>query len=149
MTTGTTAVEIHVEAESPAERRREPVTCGLPWPRGAVPADARLAMTDGAGRPVPLQVRTLDRWPDGSVRWALLDWQATVQGRASFFVQVSSDDSAAETAGLTVTELNPDHTENVATLERFASDLSDCLSRAPSIRGPASGPPATGAEPRP
>lgn len=104
MTTGTAAVEIQVEAESPAQRRREPVTCGLPWPRGAVPADTRLAMTDGEGRPVPLQVRTLDRWPDGSVRWALLDWQATVQGRASFFVQTSRGEPSAGPDGLTVTE---------------------------------------------
>jgi arginase len=40
-------------------------------------------------------------------------------------------------AGLTVTELNPDHTERgAATLERFVADLGDCLSDAPALRGP-------------
>ncbi len=29
-------------------------------------------------RQVPLQARTLENWPDGSVRWALLDWQADI-----------------------------------------------------------------------
>jgi hypothetical protein len=53
-----------------------PVTCGVPWPRGALPDVARLALRDVRGRPVPLQARALDRWLDGSVRWALLDWQA-------------------------------------------------------------------------
>jgi arginase len=45
-------------------------------------------------------------------------------------------------AGLTVTELNPDHTEEGAgTLERFASDLSGCVGQASAMRGSAKGSP--------
>jgi hypothetical protein len=54
---------------------RGPVTCGLPWPRGAFRDLARLTLHDGQGRPVRIQARALDHWRDGSVRWALLDWQ--------------------------------------------------------------------------
>jgi arginase len=41
-------------------------------------------------------------------------------------------------AGLTVTELNPDHTEQgAATLERFTTDLSRCIGEALASRGAA------------
>jgi hypothetical protein len=35
-----------------------------------------LVLQDQHGRALPLQARALDCWPDGSVRWALLDWHA-------------------------------------------------------------------------
>ena len=39
-------------------------------------------------------------------------------------------------AGLTITELNPDHVEaGAGTLERFAADVGDALAAAPGIRG--------------
>jgi hypothetical protein len=55
---------------------RGPVTAGVPWPCGAVPAGTPLALEDAAGRPVPLQAKVTDRWADGSARWVLLDWRA-------------------------------------------------------------------------
>lgn len=64
----------------PGGRAREPVTCGVPLPSGAVRDAGRLALCDAEGRPVPLQARALDRWADGSVRWALLDWLAGASG---------------------------------------------------------------------
>lgn len=56
-------------------RRREPITMGVPLPRGltASPADFRLETARGA---IGVQVRPLDRWPDGSLRWVLLDFPA-------------------------------------------------------------------------
>jgi hypothetical protein len=50
-----TAPDLHVTA--PPERAREPLTCGLPWPFGAVPEGACLTMRDNRGQPVPLQTR--------------------------------------------------------------------------------------------
>src|SRR5690606_19270857 len=52
------------------QRLREPVTFGLPLPKGSV-RDAREWSIDG--RPADLAV--LDRWGDGSVRWMLVDGQ--------------------------------------------------------------------------
>ena len=83
-----TTVELTVAAAGP-ERRREPVACGVPWPRGLLLDPARLRLSDQAGRPLPLQARTLNRWPDGSVRWTLLDWQADVRGSASYRLTVA------------------------------------------------------------
>ena len=61
------AVELQVTADAP-ERRREPVACGVPWPRGVLHDLESLHLSDEQGRRLPLQARALDRWPDGSVR---------------------------------------------------------------------------------
>lgn len=53
-----------------------PVTSGVPFPKGVLGADSNLRLLDAAGEEVPLQARTLARWNDGSVKWALLDFQA-------------------------------------------------------------------------
>ncbi len=67
----------HRRAPAAGVRRSgEPVTCGLPWPPGAVAEAADLRLLDATGVERPLQARALDRWPDGSVRWSLLDWLA-------------------------------------------------------------------------
>jgi hypothetical protein len=79
-------LELMIEPQGPTRRRGEPVRCGVPWPRGVLRDAGRLAMTDADGRPVALQARALDRWPDGSVRWALLDWRATLDGPARYVV---------------------------------------------------------------
>lgn len=57
---------------------RGPVTGGVPWPRGAVTDATELALTDAAGRAIPVQAKVTDRWVDGSARWVLLDWIAAV-----------------------------------------------------------------------
>ncbi|MBY0456212.1 MAG: glycoside hydrolase family 127 protein [Gemmataceae bacterium] len=69
----THAVELNVV--TPA-RGRGPVTTGIPFPRGALPDAQHLRLQDASGKPVRLQSRALDSWPDGSARWVLLDWIA-------------------------------------------------------------------------
>ena len=86
-------------------RTAEPVTCGVPWPRGVVGPDARLALVDGAGRAQLVQSRVLDRWPDGSVRWALLDWQVSVDDGATCLAGVAAGADPAGTPGGLVAEL--------------------------------------------
>ena len=51
------------------------VTCGVPWPRGALRSPDHLILRNHQGQFISLQTRVLDRWSDGSVRWLLLDWQ--------------------------------------------------------------------------
>jgi hypothetical protein len=81
-------VQIELETPDRSGRRHEPVSCGIPWPQGALGETSQLGLTDHVGRPVKLQSRALDHWPDGSVRWALLDWQAVVENRAVYRVEV-------------------------------------------------------------
>jgi len=63
-------------------RRREPVTVGVPFPRGVLRDCEDLLLLDPSGTAVPYQVRVVDRWGDDSVRWALFDFQATAAERA-------------------------------------------------------------------
>src|SRR5258708_7708749 len=95
-----TTLELTVTAADP-ERRGEPITCGTPWPRGALHDLARLRLHDGHGKSAPIQTRALDRWPDGSVRWTLLDWQAAVRGAALYRLSVAAEgaDGAAASGG--------------------------------------------------
>src|SRR5437773_2516044 len=78
------AVELFLEARDALPRQREPVTCGLPWPRGELFDPSHLQLEDDAGKFAPLQTRVLDRWSDGSIRWLLLDWLADVSGKATY-----------------------------------------------------------------
>jgi hypothetical protein len=52
------------------------VTGGVPIAEGAAPQDSKFTLTDKNDRRMPLQTSVLARWPDGSVRWVLLDFQA-------------------------------------------------------------------------
>jgi hypothetical protein len=61
-------------------RRGEPVRIGLPFPRSWCPDAQSVTLGSLDGRPVPIQIRTLDAWSDGSVRWALVDVQADAPG---------------------------------------------------------------------
>ncbi len=65
----------------------EPITFGLPFPPGAVADATALNLRDAAGRRMPLQARALERWHDGSIKWALLDFQ-TADATATFNVGV-------------------------------------------------------------
>lgn len=57
-----------------------PVAIGVPFERGSVLDAADVALTDPVGNPVPAAARALVKWPDGSVRWALISWLATQRG---------------------------------------------------------------------
>jgi hypothetical protein len=53
-------------------------------------------MRDACGQDVCLQTRVLDRWPDGSIRWLLLDWLATVEESTVYRVTVPPRSGRAE-----------------------------------------------------
>ncbi|MBI4605064.1 MAG: hypothetical protein HY721_24135 [Planctomycetes bacterium] len=70
---------LRVEGASP--RAAEPISIGVPFPRGAY-REVDLRFADRRGRGMPTQWETLARWPDGSVRWALLDALASLEDAA-------------------------------------------------------------------
>ncbi len=102
MTAVTPLGRVMVRAGSAGPRRTEPLTFGVPLPRGRVHDVATLTI-DSGGAPLPTQARALDHWADGSVRWALIDTRAEVRSEGA--VLVVRDDLAAPpvTHPLTVT----------------------------------------------
>src|SRR5712692_11646364 len=91
---GQTWLDLFVRAPDGRSRRAEPVTCGVPWPRGLLTDVSRLRMYDDQNRLIPLQARTLDTWPDGSPCWVLLDWQANVTRLATYRLNWSNEQCA-------------------------------------------------------
>lgn len=73
-------------------RSNEIVTSGLPFPMGALKTVSQLRLLDEEGRAVPLQVQATATWRDGSVKWALLDFPATVpaNGTARFKLETGA-----------------------------------------------------------
>ena len=53
-----------------------PITLGLPVPCGAASPDAAIRLQTAAGDLQRVQAQPLDCWPDGSLRWVLLDFIA-------------------------------------------------------------------------
>ena len=72
------AITVATDPELPPfDRRGEPVTVGVALPRGQVQRGDGWSLQDSSGAEVPVQTTTLDRWGDGSVRWQLVEFQAS------------------------------------------------------------------------
>ena len=59
-----------------------PVTGGIPFATGVLGSSEHQRLLGPDGAEVPLQTLTLGQWLDGSVKWALLDFQADVPPRS-------------------------------------------------------------------
>ena len=66
-----------------------PISAGVPFPSGALGSPGQIRLLDKRRQEIPLQARTLARWPDGSVRWALLDF--TGDGKEELRVEYGRD----------------------------------------------------------
>jgi hypothetical protein len=72
-------------------RTGEPMTVGIPVPRGQVHDPDRLVLSGPDGVAIPVQWRVLDRWPvDQSIRWLLLDAQLSVPQQ--YRLDIAEDD---------------------------------------------------------
>ena len=70
------AVVLQVKEEAGIGRAAWPLTRGVPLPEGAVRKVEALSLKDKAGEELAIQTRALARWPDGSLKWALVDFQS-------------------------------------------------------------------------
>jgi hypothetical protein len=77
------AVPLVLEEAAGVARRAWPATASVPLPRGRVRAVDGVWVATPAGDPAPAQARALGRWPDGSIRWLLVDFLADVPRRGT------------------------------------------------------------------
>jgi hypothetical protein len=89
-------IALKVREEDGIDRRRWPLTRGVPLPQEAGVAADDLRLEDAEGRSVPLQVRVLNRWSDGSPRWVLVDFQAEVGARGEAIYWLCSGGGESE-----------------------------------------------------
>jgi hypothetical protein len=96
-------VRIKVVERAGAARKSEPITCGVPFVKGAVKDASQLQLLDAAGKPVPASFTAVNRWPDDkSVRWAHLDAQVGVAARGTVEFVVAEGKAAAPAAPMVV-----------------------------------------------
>lgn len=92
-------IPIRIQA-SPDLGGSVPVSFGVPFAKGSITSTGRWSL---AGRPVA--ATALDRWSDGSIRWALVDATVDVNHASSGTVYLSTDEIAdAPMARMKVTE---------------------------------------------
>ena len=86
--------------QSPSRARTcEPITVGVPLPRGVVRDPHRIGLVGHGQVMVPIQALPTEHWPDGSIRWALLDFQAIGPAASDRRYQLKLDgDGAARPA---------------------------------------------------
>lgn len=70
-----------------------PVSGGVPFPKGALGSAGNVRLLDADGNEIPAQTRITGRWPDGSVKWLLLDCQPRLpaSGPAALTLEYGSD----------------------------------------------------------
>ena len=66
-------IELTIEEPSGVGRQSWPVTSGIPFGAGVLRDSDSTALYALDDQELPLQTEVLSRWPDGSVRWLLLD----------------------------------------------------------------------------
>ena len=75
-------VKLTVQESAGLARTAEPVSGGIPLPRGAVKDPAAMKLLDAEGKEVPAQFSAINRWAaDGSVMWLLVQSTATVPAK--------------------------------------------------------------------
>ena len=103
-----------------------PVRHGMPWPRGAVEGEPQFTAVDDAGQSLPTASRVLNRWPDGSVQWTLLDIAVDMppDGQRVVTITPSTEMSPAPANRVVVTEAadSISITNGCMTLEIGAAD---------------------------
>ena len=82
---------------------REPITTGVPFPPGAVRDARHITLCDENGQAVDLQALTTERWPDDSVRWALLDFCAAGAPARERSYRIAIDPGADRRSGSRIT----------------------------------------------
>lgn len=73
-------VPIIVEEPSGVRRKAWPVTSGVPLAEGALRDSSCVRLRSDEGD-LPLQTEVLSRWPDGSIKWLLLDFQIDISAK--------------------------------------------------------------------
>lgn len=87
-------------------RRNAPVTGGVPLPQGAARNPREVHVVNEQGQMVPGQLQPTSRWPDGSIKWLLVDLQTDLPagGQREFQLDASNDHFAADAPSIEITQ---------------------------------------------
>jgi len=75
-------VPLSIEEPAGQSWSKHVVSTGVPFPLGHLAHADSVRVVDAAGKPVPCQTRVLNEWPDGSVRWLLVEFPVSLAAKA-------------------------------------------------------------------
>ncbi len=135
-------VPLTLEETAGAARRAEPVTFGVPLPRGLAYDTSRLRLYNPDGRAVPAAFRVVNRWWDDaarqvqSIQWVHGDFlaDAPARGRAVYHLRLADEAPPAPPAALQVTEEGGDIRVRTGAAE-FTVHRNGPLLDGPGLRG--------------
>ncbi len=94
---GETLVELSVTEPAGVSRSQAAIRGGVPFPQGMLQPTDTLGLYDAETEAqLPLQTRILSVWPDGSVRWLLVDTQSDLPGQTTRRVALRRTETTAE-----------------------------------------------------
>lgn len=76
------------------DRKQEPVSSGIPWPKGKLHVGDNLVVHDKSGRRLHMQARALAFWPDGSVKWTLITARIDARRKQQLDLRLSQSNSS-------------------------------------------------------
>ncbi len=97
-----TLVRLSMAERLGVARAGEPVTSGIPLPQGAVASADELALRDANGGPMPVELRPVVRWPDGSLKWVHAYFMADAPANGSASVALARGTPTLPARPLTV-----------------------------------------------
>jgi len=96
---------LRLVANAPVPDSGFPITCGIPMPPGTLTDPATVRLRGPQGQDLPVQTRVTATWPDGTVRWFLLDTLAPPGARPGEAYQLEWE--KGEGAGLRQAQPSP------------------------------------------
>lgn len=94
-------VPLTIKNRESTAKPAEPVTSGVPFARGVI-ADISLVRIVSGDTEIPAQFMTTARWPDGSIRWLLSDFQTDLPASGETHVTLQTGTPRSSVSGITV-----------------------------------------------
>ena len=127
---GRGGVIIHVPSPAGPAPLGAVVETSVPFPRGRLPLPAGLAVHAPDGKPVLAQMRSGSNWPDGSVRWLNLVFEAD-SGPGDYVLREGQAPASPDLVSVDRGQIVADTGELVLTVPESGSDLMRLAARGP------------------
>src|SRR6516162_4146810 len=101
-------VNVYVKEDAGIRRTAYPVGVRVPFPKGSLTDPGRVRLLNG-GMEMPAQVAVDGKWPDGSVQWMSVDFNASIgpmESQTLILEYGAGVKPGIDLRGLTVTENN-------------------------------------------
>lgn len=72
-------IPFSIQEEAKTRRNQEPLTFGIPFPKGLLADLVNPVLTDPDENRLPVQFQVVKHWSDGSIKWILLDTQVSIE----------------------------------------------------------------------